>query len=133
MRVGLDKIGPNQSTSPSVKDVNQGISLNSNALGVVVGVMPLLLPVVIVNVKVNRTKNSSTNDDAKRMTIENIISDNILLNSKIKNKPNKGIKRTSSSRERSRTSRETATKDNRKSRETEGKSSHASKEKRNSD
>lgn len=131
-RAGLDKIGPKISTSPSVKNVNPSICLSSNVLGVAVGVMPLLLPVVIVSVKVNRTKNSSTNDDAKRMTIEIIKRSNILLDSKIRNKPNRRTKRTSSSRERSRTSSESTTKDSRRNRETEERNSHANREKRNS-
>ena len=133
MRVGLDKIRPKISTSHSVKDVNPGISLNSSAPGDVAGVMPLLLPVVTVNVKVNRTKNSSTNDDAKRMTIEITKRGNILRNIKIRNKPNRKIKRFSSSRERSKISSETTTKDSRRSRGTEERNSHANREKRNSD
>lgn len=132
-RVGLDKIGPKISTSPSVKNVNPDISLSNNALGDAVGVMPLLLPVVIVNVKVNRTKNSNTNDDAKRMTIEIIRGGNILLNSKIRNKLNRRTKRISSSRERSKTSREIATKDSRRSRGTGERNLHANREKHNSD
>lgn len=132
-RVGLDKIGPQISTSPSVKNVNQGICLSSNALGDVDGVMPLLLPVVIVNVKANRTKNSSTNDDARKMTIEITRRGNTLLSSKIRNKPNRRTRRTSSSRERSKTSSETTTKDSRRSRGTEERNSHANREKRNSD
>lgn len=133
MRVGLDKISPKISASHSVKDVNPDISLNSSAPGGVVGVMPQLLPVVTVNVKVNRTKNSSTNVDAKRMTIEIIRRSNILQNFRIRNKPNRRIKRFSSSRERSKTSSETTTKDSRRSRGTEERNSHANREKRNSD
>lgn len=132
-RVGLDKIGPKITTSPSVKNVNLGISLSNNAAGDVVGVMPLLPPVVIVNVKVDRSKNSSTNDDAKRMTIEIIRRGNILLNNKIRNKLNRRTRRISSSRERSKTSSETTTKDSRRRRGTEERNSHANRGKRNSD